>query len=163
MEPDLNEEIQTMREPCPWRIFEDAGGAFMMGAVFGSLWHGARGYRHAPRGYKMRETFSAIKLRAPALGGSFGIWGGLFATFDCTFMALRGKEDPWNPIASGFVTSGVLAARYGASTAMKSALGGGIILALIEGLTIAMNNWQTNQVRPQQPQVLSDPLGPVQH
>ena len=93
--------------------------------------------------------------------GNFGIWGAMFSSFDCSFAALRGKEDPWNAIASGFVTSGVLAARFGASTAFKSAVGGGVILACIEGLTAAINNWQTQQMKPQRPQIMDDPLGPA--
>lgn len=37
------------RQPCPWRILDDAGGAFAMGAICGTAWHGVRGYRTGPR------------------------------------------------------------------------------------------------------------------
>ncbi|EGD78731.1 hypothetical protein PTSG_01711 [Salpingoeca rosetta] len=157
----MDEEVSTMREPCPWRILDDCGGAFAMGCIGGSVWHGVKGYRSAPMGLKYRECINAIKLRAPTVGGNFGIWGAMFSSFDCSFAALRGKDDPWNAIASGFVTSGVLAARFGASTALKSAVGGGVILACIEGLTVAINNWQTQQMKPQRPQIMDDPLGPA--
>jgi hypothetical protein len=30
------------------------------------------------------------------LGGNFGVWGGLFSTFDCAIKGLRKKEDPYN-------------------------------------------------------------------
>eukprot|EP00043_Microstomoeca_roanoka_P025226 m.8025 g.8025 ORF g.8025 m.8025 type:complete len:154 (-) comp5354_c0_seq2:267-728(-) len=120
----MDEEVTTLREPCPWRILDDCGGAFAMGAIGGSVWHGVKGYRSAPRGLKYRECLNAIKLRAPTVGGNFGIWGAMFSTFDCSFAAMRGKDDPWNAIASGFVTSGLLAVRFGASTALKSAVGG---------------------------------------
>ena len=43
--------------------------------------------------------------------GNFALWGGLFSTFDCCLMGLRGKEDPWNSIGSGAITGAVLAAR----------------------------------------------------
>lgn len=43
--------------------------------------------------------------------GNFAVWGGLFSTFDCCLMGLRGKEDPWNSIGSGAITGAVLAAR----------------------------------------------------
>ena len=43
--------------------------------------------------------------------GNFGVWGGLFSTFDCTLIYIRGKEDPWSSIASGAITSGLLTAR----------------------------------------------------
>jgi hypothetical protein len=28
-----------------------------------------------------------MKARAPVLGGNFGVWGGLFSTYDCTIIA----------------------------------------------------------------------------
>jgi import inner membrane translocase subunit TIM17 len=43
--------------------------------------------------------------------GNFAVWGGMFSTFDCALIGIRGKEDPFNAIASGFLTGGVLAAR----------------------------------------------------
>ena len=45
------------------------------------------------------------------LGGNFGVWGGLFSTFDCAVKGYRQKEDPWNAIISGFLTGGTLAVR----------------------------------------------------
>lgn len=39
---------------------------------------------------------TAIKARAPVLGGNFGVWGGLFSTFDCAVKGIRKKEDPYN-------------------------------------------------------------------
>lgn len=30
------------------------------------------------------------------LGGNFGVWGGLFSTFDCAVKGIRKKEDPYN-------------------------------------------------------------------
>lgn len=50
--------------------------------------------------------------------GNFAVWGGLFSTFDCCLMGIRGKEDPWNSIGSGAITGAVLAAR-GKSTSMQ--------------------------------------------
>jgi len=38
---------------------------------------------------------TAIKARAPVLGGNFGVWGGLFSTYDCAVKSIRQKEDPW--------------------------------------------------------------------
>jgi mitochondrial import inner membrane translocase subunit TIM17 len=52
-----------------------------------------------------------MKKRAPILGGSFALWGGLFSSCECTLIHLRNKEDFINPVASGFLTGGLLAAR----------------------------------------------------
>ena len=43
--------------------------------------------------------------------GNFGVWGGLFSTFECSLVAIRRKEDPWNAITSGALTGAVLSAR----------------------------------------------------
>ena len=52
-----------------------------------------------------------VKARAPVTGGNFGVWGGMFSTFDCAVKGWRQKEDMWNAIISGFLTGGCLAAR----------------------------------------------------
>lgn len=82
-----------------------------MGAVGGTVWHGIKGARNSPRGDKLLGSISAIKARAPVVGGNFGVWGGLFSTFDCAVKGYRQKEDPYNAIISGFLTGGTLAVR----------------------------------------------------
>lgn len=64
-----------------------------------------------PQGERLAGSLSAIKARAPVLGGNFGIWGGLFASFDCAVKGYRQKEDPWNAIIAGFCVGGTLAFR----------------------------------------------------
>lgn len=126
------------REPCPYRIIDDVGGAFIFGAVGGGIFHTIKGFRNAPKGARLRGSMTAVKARSPVLGGNFAVWGGLFACCDCTMVALRHKEDPWNSIISGAATGGILALRAGPKTAAKNALVGGVLLALIEGLGIGM-------------------------
>ncbi len=60
---------------------------------------------------RMSSAITALKTKAPSLGGSFAVWGGLYSSFDCTFAYLRGKEDFKNSIMSGAATGAVLAAR----------------------------------------------------
>ena len=72
------------------------------------------------------------------MAGSFAVWGVCFSCFDCTFAALRRKEDPWNAILSGAATGGVLAIRAGLKAAGKNALVGGVILAAIEGMGLVI-------------------------
>ncbi|XP_039630936.1 mitochondrial import inner membrane translocase subunit Tim17-B isoform X3 [Polypterus senegalus] len=101
------------REPCPWRIVDDCGGAFTMGAIGGGIFQSVKGFRNAPIGFRhrLRGSANAVRIRAPQIGGSFAVWGGLFSTIDCGLVKLRGKEDPWNSITSGAMTGAVLAAR----------------------------------------------------
>lgn len=65
------------------------------------------------------------------MGGSFAVWGGLFASFDCSLVYLRQKEDHWNSIASGALTGGFLSARLGPNAALRSAVFGGVILVCL--------------------------------
>jgi len=134
---------ESGREPCPYRILDDIGGAFAMGAFGGGIWHAAKGARNSPAGVRFTGSIFAVKARAPILGGAFAVWGGLFSSFDCTFAAVRQKEDPWNSIAAGACTGGTLAARAGWKAMSRSAAVGGILLALIEGLGVLMNNYMT--------------------
>ncbi|KAI9032261.1 Tim17/Tim22/Tim23/Pmp24 family-domain-containing protein [Hyaloraphidium curvatum] len=141
------------RDPCPYVIVNDCGGAFAMGAIGGALWHGFKGFRNSPRGERLPGAITAIKVRSPTLGGNFAVWGGLFSTFDCAFAGVRGVEDPWNSIMSGAVTGGVLAARGGVRTAMGSAVVGGILLALIEGVGIMISRMSAGSYKPVAPQL----------
>ena len=129
------------REPCPYRIIDDVGGAFAMGGIGGSIWHFIQGIRNAPKGARFRGGIFRAKSRAPILGGSFAVWGMCFASFDCSFAAIRMKEDPWNGIISGFCTGGLLSLRAGPKVAMRSAVAGGVILAVFEGIGIALNKY----------------------
>jgi len=109
-----------------------------MGAVGGGVVHLCKGAYNSPRGYIIQGGIEAIRREAPRIGGSFAVWGGLFSMFDCALVAVRRKEDPWNPIASGALTGGVLQLRYGLPSAARSAAFGGFLLALIEGVSIAL-------------------------
>lgn len=128
------------RDPCPYRILDDIGGAFAMGAGGGTIWHTVRGWRNSPRGEKLLGMSTAVKSRAPVLGGNFAVWGLLFSSVDCTLAALRRKEDPWNSIMAGATTGALLVARGGRKAMARQAAVGGILLALIEGLNIFISN-----------------------
>lgn len=135
------------REPCPWRIVDDCGGAFTMGSIGGSIFQSIKGFRNAPTGFNKRLAGSwlAIKTRGPAVGGSFAVWGGLFSTIDCTLIHFREKEDPYNSIASGALTGAILAVRKGVGSMAGSALIGGVLLAMIEGVGIMFTRWSAKE------------------
>jgi len=127
------------REPCPWRIVDDIGGAFAMGAIGGGTYNLLWGAKNAPSGTRMQGALTSLSTRGPILGGQFAVWGGIFACCDCTITAVRQKEDPWNSIASGAVTGGILAVRAGPRAMATSMVVGGTLLALIEGMGIMIN------------------------
>ncbi|KAI6119229.1 mitochondrial import inner membrane translocase subunit Tim17/22 [Pisolithus croceorrhizus] len=152
------------RDPCPWVILSDFGGAFAMGTVGGSIWHGIKGARNSPRGERLVGAISTIKARAPVTGGNFGVWGGMFSTFDCAIKGWRQKDDAWNAILSGFMTGGCLAIRIlvpliytdasllgGPKSALGSAVACGILLGVFEGVGVLLSRVFNEGARPQLP------------
>lgn len=77
-----------------------------------------------------------LRQRAPITGGNFAVWGGVFSAIDCSLVYVRKKEDPWNSIASGAITGAVLSVRNGVGAMVGSAVIGGVLLAMIEGIGI---------------------------
>lgn len=150
------------REPCPWRIVDDVGGAFSMGAIGGGIFHLIRGSYNAPKGLsnRSRGAITALQARSPVLGGQFAVWGGLFACCDCSLTAIRQKEDPWNSIISGAATGGILAARAGPKHMVTSAVVGGVLLALIEGMGIMFTRMMSDPARLPMEQQAYDPTAP---
>ncbi|CAD7971081.1 unnamed protein product [Amoebophrya sp. A120] len=144
---DQQHDRDAGREPCPDRIVEDLGGAFGMGCIGGFLWHFVRGARNSPKGERFAGAMFAATSRAPILGGNFAVWGGTFSSFDCTLQYLRKTDDHWNNIAGGFLTGGVLAARAGWKQAGKSAVMGGVILTVIEGVAALLMRSTTKTPR----------------
>ncbi|KAJ7550881.1 hypothetical protein O6H91_07G123000 [Diphasiastrum complanatum] len=136
------------REPCPDRVLDDIGGAFSMGAVGGSALHFIKGLKNSPRGERLIGGSQAVRINAPRIGGSFAVWGGLFSTFDCSMVYIRQKEDPWNSIIAGAATGGFLQMRGGLRTATRSAIFGGVLLALIEGAGIMLNRMLSPPLQP---------------
>jgi len=171
----------------PWVILNDFGGAFAMGAVGGGIWHGIKGARSSPRvsspihflrleqlqltwilqGERFVGAISTIKARAPVTGGNFGVWCGMFSTFDCAVKDWRQKEDAWNAIISGFMTGGCLAARSeptsefylfliqmhmvagGPKSALGSAIACGVVLGVFEGVGVLLSRVLSEGTRPQ--------------
>ena len=149
--------MEDAREPCPWRIIDDCGGAFTLGAIGGGLFSAFKGYRHAPAGQRIKGISSAVKVRAPVLGGNFAVWGGMFSGFDCLLQQIRGKEDPWNSIGSGALTGAVLMVRAGPRAMFQSAVVGGVLLGLIEGIGIGITKMTADQYKPMMPEMPPDP------
>ena len=48
------------REPCPWRIVDDCGGAFTMGAIGGAVFQSIKGFRNSPSGFTKRLVVGTV-------------------------------------------------------------------------------------------------------
>lgn len=123
-----------------------------MGCVGGSIFQAIKGFRNAPTGFRKRlnGSLTSIATKAPILGGSFAVWGGMFSVIDCSLIYVRKKEDPWNSILSGAATGGLLAVRNGKAAIITSALVGGVLLGLIEGAAMLIGKMQSEQFKPGQ-------------
>ncbi|KAL1202208.1 Mitochondrial import inner membrane translocase subunit TIM17-2 [Cardamine amara subsp. amara] len=127
------------REPGLYRIVNDIGYAFGIGAIGGSVFHFIKGTSNSPNGRRFAGGTQAVIMNAPRLGGSFAVFGGLFSAVDCTMVYIREKEDPWNSIIAGAATGGFLSMRQGIVAASRSAMMGGVLLALIKGPALMVN------------------------
>lgn len=95
--------------------------------------------------HRLQGSSTAIKTRAPQLGGSFAVWGGLSSIIGCGMVHVRGKADPWNFIMSGALTRVVLATKDGPVARVGAATMGGILLALIEGAVLLVTRFASAQ------------------
>ena len=79
-EKPISSVMDPGRSPCPYRLVDDTGGAFMigravvvailiLGAIGGAIWHMFRGFRNSPKGSHIQGMVYAVKTRAPVLGG----------------------------------------------------------------------------------------------
>ncbi|KAK1579622.1 mitochondrial import inner membrane translocase subunit TIM17 [Colletotrichum navitas] len=139
--------MDTGREPCPWVIITDAGGAFSMGAIGGTVWHGVKGARNSPAGERRIGAVTAIKARVPVLSGNFAAFGGLLGLYTCAISGIRRKEDPWNSIAAGLLTGGSLALRNGYKAARNNAIGCALLMSVFEGVGIALQRAAAGSTR----------------
>ena len=58
----MNIMEEYAREPCPWRIIDDCGGAFSMGLIGGGFFNMIGGARNAPRGITRRLKGGVIRV-----------------------------------------------------------------------------------------------------
>lgn len=104
---------------CDWRqhLALHQGRPQLAGRGADPRRHGGRSHARTSA-WRWVGAHRVLHLPAPAgllshnwRAGNFAVWGGLFSCFDCTYAAVRKKEDPWNAIMAGASTGGVLAAR----------------------------------------------------
>ncbi|KAL8037686.1 hypothetical protein ABFX02_11G053900 [Erythranthe guttata] len=130
----------TPRESCPGRIIDVIGRAFGIGAVGGGAYHFLKGFNSNPTGTRLAGGWQTALMNAPRIGGQCAVWGGLLSAFECSIVYLRQKEDPLNFIAAGAATGGLLRMRQGIVPAARSALFGGVVLALMKGPEIMLSD-----------------------
>ncbi|QRV91208.1 mitochondrial import inner membrane translocase subunit TIM17 [Ceratobasidium sp. AG-Ba] len=144
-------ETDHSRDPCPYVILNDTGGAFAMGAIGGAIWHGVKGARNSPKGHRIEGMMTGMKARAPVVAGNIAAWGGLLSAFNCVAVHSRQKEDGWNAIFAGALSGGCLSIRSGPRGAIGAAIAGGTIMGVFEGVSVALNRIFSDVNRPVAP------------
>lgn len=74
---------------------DDCGGVFMMGTIGGGIFQAIKGVHNSPVGvnHRLRRSLTAVKTRAPKLGGSFAVQGGQFSMIDCSMFQVGGTPE----------------------------------------------------------------------
>ncbi|XP_050441354.1 mitochondrial import inner membrane translocase subunit Tim17-B-like [Adelges cooleyi] len=141
------------REPCPMRVMDDIGSAFALGLIGGGIYQAVEGFRNGPAGFRRRcnSAFQSATTRAPAMGGTFAAWGGLYAAIECTMVGIRKKEDPWNTITSSALAGGILAARKGLRSMAFNAFGSAACMAAFEAYGWYSEYRSAKKFRPRAP------------
>ncbi|KAG8720579.1 translocase of the inner membrane [Ceratobasidium sp. 428] len=161
----LGEDVLFTRVACgstripnsPYRILNDTGDAFGTGLIGGAIWHGIKAARNSPKGHRFESMKTIIKARAPVIAGNFAAWWGLLSAFTCVAVHYRRVEDAWNPVFAGVATGGILAARGGPRAVVGSAAAGGVLLGVVQGLSVVSSRFFADVNRPVAPPRPSPP------
>merc|ERR1712035_7530 len=140
------------RDPCPWRLVEDMGGAYSMGLVGGGIWAGGKSIVRREFRYLARN----VRQNAPRTAAGFAVWGFSFSLIDCSLIALRRKEDAMNAIIAGGATGAILAARQGPAASLVSGAIGAMLLGMIEAGSVMMNRFGSEMLKPAAPKMDSE-------
>ena len=63
------DELESLyREPCPWRIVDDAGSGFAIGAIGGGIFSFYKGIRFSSPGFSSRMRLGLGALKAGVRG-----------------------------------------------------------------------------------------------
>ncbi|PSN43869.1 Mitochondrial import inner membrane translocase subunit Tim17-B [Blattella germanica] len=129
------------RKTCPWRILEDAGGAFSLGCIGGSVLESISGFRFAPCGLRRRfiGSLESIKANTPRIAGVFALWATTYSTVECVLLYKRGK-DSWNVLISGAAAGGMVMVRHGLPSMATNAIMTGIALSLLNQIFMSLGN-----------------------
>jgi len=58
------------RDPCPWRLIEDMGGAYSMGLAGGAIWSSGKSVVRREFQYIARN----VRTNAPRTAAGFAVW-----------------------------------------------------------------------------------------
>ncbi|CAL5006305.1 unnamed protein product [Urochloa decumbens] len=118
------------------RLIDSVGTGFMIGGACGSVFDFIKGFFCvSPSGARLAAGVAQDVLRnAPRHAGLLAAYSALSCSVDMALSLARRREDPWNPIAAGAASLGLLDMRRGARAAALAAPVGAAVVAVPLGL-----------------------------
>ena len=126
---------------CPYRIVDDVGSGFCLGSLLGCFGFFIKGCVSSPRLKRFQGGINLVKKRAPALGGNFAAWMGLFGAFQCLLLSITHRDTHINQIIAGAMTGGIVSCRGGWRYMMRGAISGGIFIGLFNVIEIVFTKY----------------------
>ncbi|XP_039267208.1 mitochondrial import inner membrane translocase subunit Tim22-like [Styela clava] len=116
--------VSATMESCVFKSVLTCGGGYGLGAVLGLFMYGVESPVTDPSKIPtVRETIREMRTRMHSSGKTFAFVGAMFSATECALETYRGKSDPKNTPAAGFITGGLLGLRGGIQAGLFGGLG----------------------------------------
>ncbi|KAK3123452.1 hypothetical protein QOZ80_8AG0631180 [Eleusine coracana subsp. coracana] len=124
------------------RVIDVAGDGFLLGTAAGSSFHFVKGLAVSPvgGGGRLAGAVRAVHANAPCVAGMCGAYAAVYCASKSAVSIAHQRDDPWNAVAGGAMSGGLLNARRGASAAALSAALGATTVAAVLGLVWAIRD-----------------------
>ncbi|CAL4998693.1 unnamed protein product [Urochloa decumbens] len=113
------------------RLIDSVGTGFIIGGACGSVFDFIKGFCVSPSGARLAQD---VLRNVPRNAGLLAAYSALSCSVDMALSLARRREDPWNPIAAGAASLGLLDMHRGARAAALAAPVGAAVVAVPLGL-----------------------------
>ncbi|KAJ9464368.1 Mitochondrial import inner membrane translocase subunit TIM17-2 [Diplonema papillatum] len=135
--------LEKGKEPCWWRVVEEAGIGYLFGVVLGTGSAVVQGARLGVPGTRFRVIRD--RLVTQTNGSTLAAWTAAFAMTECSVIQLRGgTEDCINPTIAGAGAGFFTSLSGGRRAALQGAKWGALLLGTFELILNANAAYQVN-------------------
>ena len=131
----MDQEIPATLSDVATESIGNCGTAFASGTFAGCVYYSGVGAYLAPKGQRIFFALKHVRDRATLLGGSIALWSAIFHTSKGGLTWARGKDDPYNASAGGFLVGLVSNYRVGLSNGIREGLRIGMLCYVIYTLS----------------------------
>lgn len=120
------DEIPVFR----YRLIQDVGLAYVMGAGGSSVFYLLRGLRNSPSGGRLAGAVRAVGTNVPLFAAGCVAYSAMFCAAEAVVSHARQRnQDHWDAIAAGAAASGLFRIDRGAAAAARNTLFGATLFA----------------------------------